>query len=78
MRCRDLEGNALTGELPAEWAEGGSLPSLELLNLQANDLGGPLPAAWGGRDAFKSLVVLCVYLLPRILRPYDVSASCAK
>jgi hypothetical protein len=50
----DLSTNALTGNLPAQWA----FPSLQNLTLSGNKLSGALPAAWS--SALPSLQLLDV------------------
>jgi len=41
--CRRLQSNSLTGTLPADWSE---LGSIQRMWLQNNDLDTPLPASW--------------------------------
>jgi len=46
----DLSGNALSGTLPASWAE---LPQLSYLYLQNNHLTGVLPCQWAALTSLK-------------------------
>ncbi|KAI7838908.1 hypothetical protein COHA_007314 [Chlorella ohadii] len=50
-----LEGQALSGGLPAAWGAPGALPALYDLKLSGNALTGSLPETWGGTQAFPSL-----------------------
>ena len=48
-----LEGQGVTGPLPASWGDG--MKSLESLNLRANYITGTLPPEWSGMESLGSL-----------------------
>ncbi|GAB4820917.1 hypothetical protein N2152v2_007963 [Parachlorella kessleri] len=58
LQTLNLRGNAFYGELPDEWGDNGTFPSLTRLNLNSNNLTGTLPESWATGFAFLKLAEL--------------------
>lgn len=58
LELLDTSNNHISGTLPMEWGQHGSLPALRILDASSNQIHGDIPSEWGSGGSMASLAVL--------------------